>query len=410
MRLSEEERAMLAGELGEVRRWAIEHQVAVGEFFDAADFVPVSQAHVMADTESLGEAGVRFLEGLAAAPEAERRVRVPTITDPRGIDFAVYRRLGQSDWMAALERRAIDALRAFGVLMTDTCINYQTIMAPVRGDHLAYGDTGVVIYSNSVFGARSNFEGGPSALAAGLTGRTPCYGFHLDECRRGTRRFRLTETPRDLAEWGAIGGIVGEACGSYWEVPVIEGIEAVPGSDALKHLGTAMASFGSVALFHMPGITAEDPVFAGPTAAPVAIGRTEIDVFLSRYTAPGDKLDVVVFGAPQLSLFEIEAVASALDGRRIHADTTVLVTTSPEIKHAADRMGLTRRIETAGGVVAQGICFYQSYAREMAAANGWTRLMTNSAKLVNIIGGYGYRPSLASLERCIDSAVAGRVR
>jgi hypothetical protein len=66
-------------------------------------------------------------------------------------------------------------------------------------------------------------------------------------------------------------------------------------------------------------------------------------------------------------------------------------------------------MEEAGVVVAAGICFYQSYAGEMAAANGWTRLMTNSAKLVNIIGGYGYRPTLASLERCIDSAVAGRV-
>src|SRR5437773_9847664 len=96
MRLNDEERAMLAGALGAVRRWAISHQIAVGEFFDAADFVPVSQAHLMADTESLGEAGVRFLEGLAGAPEAERRVRIPTITDPRGLDFAVYRRLGQT--------------------------------------------------------------------------------------------------------------------------------------------------------------------------------------------------------------------------------------------------------------------------------------------------------------------------
>jgi hypothetical protein len=409
MRLNDEERAMLAGELGEVRRWALAHQVAVGEFFDAADFVPVSQAHVMADTESLGEAGVRFLEQLAAAPQAERRVRVPTITDPRGIDFAVYRRLGQSERMAALERRAIDALRAFGALMTDTCINYQTIMAPLRGEHLAYGDTGVVIYSNSVLGARSNFEGGPSALAAGLTARAPRYGYHLDECRRATRRFRLSGPPRDLAEWGAVGGIVGEACGSYWEVPLVEGVETIPGSDALKHFGTAAASFGSVALFHMPRITAEDAVVAGPSAEAVQIGRAEIDAFLARYAAPGDKLDVVVFGAPQLSLFEVEAVAQALDGRRIHADTTLLVTTSPEIKHAADRMGLTQRVEAAGGVVAQGICFYQSYAREMAEANGWTRLMTNSAKLVNIIGGYGYRPTLASLGRCVDSAVAGRV-
>ena len=400
---------MLAGEFGAVRGWAISHQIAVGEFFDAADFVPVSQTHVMADTESLGEAGVRFLEGLAAAPEAERQVRVPTITDPRGLDFAVYRRLGQTDKMAALEQRAIEALRAFGVLMTDTCINYQTIMAPVHGEHMAYGDTGVVIYSNSVFGARSNFEGGPSALAAGLTGRAPRYGYHLDVCRRATRLFRLTATPRDLSEWGALGGIVGEACGSYWEVPVIEGIETVPGSDALKHFGTALASFGSVALFHMPGITAEEAVFAGPAPTAVAIGRAEIEAFLARYAAPEDKLDVVVFGAPQLSLFEIETVARALDGRRVHHETTLIVATSPEIKHAADRMGLTSRIEASGAVVAQGICFYQSYAREMAEANGWARLMTNSAKLVNIIGGYGYRPTLASLERCIDSAVAGRV-
>jgi predicted aconitase len=410
MRLTDEEKAMLAGELGEPRRWAIAHQIAVGEFFDAADFVPVSQAHIMADTESLGETGIRFLESLAAEPEADRRVRVPTITDPRGLDFAVYRRLRQTPAMAALETRAITALRSFGVLMTDTCINYQTIMAPIRGDHLAYGDTGVVIYSNSVLGARSNFEGGPSALAAALTGRTPRYGYHLDVCWRGTKRFRLTATPSDLSEWGALGGIVGAACGSYWEVPVIEGVEAIPASDALKHFGTALASFGSVALFGMPGITAEEAVLDGRPPTAIDIGRSDIEAFLARYAALGDKLDVVVFAAPQLSLFEMEAVARALDGRRVHPDTTVIVATSPEIKHAADRMGLTSRIEAAGAVVAQGICFYQSYARELAEANGWTRLMTNSAKLVNIIGGYGYQPILASLERCVASAVAGRVR
>jgi hypothetical protein len=246
-------------------------------------------------------------------------------------------------------------------------------------------------------------------LAAGLTGRTPRYGYHLDACRHATRRFRLTATPRDLSEWGALGGIVGEACGSYWEVPVIQGIEAVPGSDALKHFGTALASFGSVALFHIPGITAEEPLFAGSPPPAITISQDGIEAFLARYAALEAKLDVVVFGAPQLSLFEIEAVARALHGRRVHHDTTVLVTTSPEIKHAADRMGLTSRIEASGAVVAQGICFYQSYAREMAEASGWSRLMTNSAKLVNIIGGYGYQPTLASLERCVDSAVAGRV-
>jgi predicted aconitase len=409
MRLNDEERAMLAGEVGEPRRWAIAHQIAVGEFFDAVDLVPVSQAHIMADTESLGEAGVGFLEALAATPEAHRRVRIPTITDPRGLDFAVYKRLGQTDAMAALEARAIAALRAFGVLMTDTCINYQTILPPVRGEHLAMGDTGVVIYSNSVFGARSNFEGGPSALAAGLTGRTPRYGYHLDDCRRATKRFRLETPPRDLSEWGALGGIVGRACGSYWEVPLIEGIEAAPGSDALKHFGAALASYGSVPLFHMPGITADEAVLGDPAIQATPIGRADIDAFLRSYEAPGDKVDVVVFAAPQLSLIEMAEVADALGGRQVHSQTTLLVATSPEIKHAADRMGLTERIEATGAIVAAGICFYQSYAGELAEANGWRRLVTNSAKLTNIIGGYGYRPTLMSLERCVEAAVAGRM-
>jgi len=410
MRLNDEERAILAGEAGESRRWAIQHQIQVGEFFDAADFVTVSQAHIMADTESLGEAGVAFLEALAAAPEAERRVRVPTLTDPRGLDFAVYKRLGQTDAMAALEARAIAALRAFGVLMTDTCINYQTILPPVRGEHLAMGDTGVVVYSNSVFGARSNFEGGPSALAAGLTGRTPRYGFHLDECRRATRRFRLDSTPRDLSEWGALGGIVGRACGSYWQVPLIEGVETPPGSDALKHFGAALASYGSVALFHMPEITAEDAVLADPAAATTRIDRAELDAFSAAYAAVGDKVDVVVFAAPQLSLIEMQQVGDALSGRTVHPQTTLIVATSPEIKHAADRMGLTERIEATGAIVAAGICFYQSYAGELAEVNGWRRLVTNSAKLTNIIGGYGYQPTLMSLERCVAAAIAGRIR
>src|SRR5262249_59305250 len=80
MLLNDEEVAMRAGASGEPRRWAIEHQIRVGEFFDAADMVPVAQAHIMADTESLGEAGIALLETLAAAPEAERRVWVPTLT------------------------------------------------------------------------------------------------------------------------------------------------------------------------------------------------------------------------------------------------------------------------------------------------------------------------------------------
>jgi predicted aconitase len=415
MLLDEEEAAILAGEQGPVRQWALRHQCAVGEFFDAQTMVRVGQAHIMGDPEATGMAGIEFLEHLAAASARDRLVRIPTITDPRGVDFAAYKRLRQTEAMAGREARLTAAFEALGVMMTNTCINYQTIMPPSRNEHLAFGDTGVVIYSNGVFGARSNFEGGPSALAAALTGRTPRYGYHLDEKRRGTRHFVLRHQPHDWHEWGALGGIVGQRTNSYWQVPVISGLQSIPTSDQLKHFGAALASFGSVAMFHMPGITPEAPrlvdAFAGQ-AVPDAedISETDFKAFNETYAAPGDKLDVVVFSAPQLSLHEVERIAQLLDGRAVAGTTTLIAATSPEIKFAADRMGLTKRIEASGAILLSGVCFYQSYAREMAEANGWQRLMTNSAKLVNIIGGYGYKPTLSSMERCVSSAIAGRVQ
>jgi predicted aconitase len=369
----------------------------------------VTQAHIMADTESLGVAGVEWLERMARIPLEQRRVRIPTITDPRGTDFAAAHRLKHQPWMLDLERRAIAAFEALGVLMTDTCINYQTIMPPVRGEHVAYGDTGVVIYSNSVCGAHSNFEGGPSALSAGLTGRTPRYGYHLGERRRATLIVNVTWTPHELNDWGALGGIVGRLAGDYWQVPVLVGIDRVPGSDEMKHFGAALASYGSVALFHMAGITPEasrlgDVVDAGRSLRTHDVGQAEIRTFQQGYSKAVEKIDLVVFSAPQLSLIEMQQVAGLLDGRR--ATIPLLVITSPQVKPDADRMGITGRIEAAGGTVLSGMCFYQSYAREMAEANGWNRLATNSAKLTNIIGGYGYRPVLISMAACVEAACA----
>jgi hypothetical protein len=413
MRLTDEEQAMLAGKMGEPRRLALEHQVKVGRFFDAADMVPVSQVHIMADTEALGEAGVEFVERIAAYPEAERRTVVPTVTDPRGADFNAYKRLRQQEEWIDQEGRVIEAFQALGVLMTDTCINYQTVIPPVLGEHVAFGDTGSSIYTNSVLGARTNFEGGPSALAAALTGRTPRYGFHLDECRRGKLLYALETRPQDWADWGAVGGIVGRGMDSYWTVPVIAGVDGAPTSDELKHFGAALASFGSTPLFHMIGVTPEAPaldaVFDGPPSEAIRITRADIEAFYDSYGVTDDRLDVVVFAAPQLSLFELQRLGRLLDGRQVDDDTTLIAATSPENKNAADRMGITQQIEDAGGLLLEGVCFYQMHAREIGDANGWRRLMSNSAKIVNILGGYGYEPVLATMERCVDCAVAGRI-
>ena len=294
--------------------------------------------------------------------------------------------------------------------MTDTCINYQTIAPPVFGEHLAFGDTGSVIYANSVFGARSNFEGGPAALSAALTGRVPRYGYHLEECRKATHHFHVDFRPRTLSDWGALGAVIGRRVGSYWNTPWITGIEDSPTSDELKHFGAAMASYGSVPLFHIDGITPEtldsNGIVDNITESAVTITRSDIEQLYAK-ASQSVKVDVVVFAAPQVSMFEIQDIVKILDGRQVHENTELLIATSPEIKSACDRFGLTAKLEQSGATLLSGVCFYQMYARELGELNDWTMLVSNSAKLVNIIAGYGYEPMLATMQQCVDTAVSG---
>jgi predicted aconitase len=413
MQLNDYEQAMLAGEFGPGRRQALRQQIEVGEFFDAVDLVAVSQVHLMADTESLGESGVAYLEELAALPRSQCRALVPTVTDPRGIDLCRYQRLQQRSEWATLERRTIEAMQKMDILLTNTCINYQTVQPPVYGEHLAFGDTGSVIYANSVCGARSNFEGGPAALNAALTGRVPRYGYHLPRHRHGTHLFEVRFAPGDWSDWGALGAVIGKRSGSYWSVPVIAGIDTAPTSDQLKHFGAALASYGSVALFHMPGVTPEahdtSALFDGDTPQAVPIEHADVQAFYDSLDHRQDQVDVVALAAPQLSLLEMQRVAELLNGRQVHKNTDLVIATSPDIKGACDRLGITDIVEGAGGILLEGVCFYQMYARETGELNGWRYLVSNSAKLVNIIQGYDYEPRLATTEQCIDAAVNGRL-
>ena len=234
------------------------------------------------------------------------------------------------------------------------------------------GDTGVGhLCRTACLGARSNFEGGPSALAAALTGRTPRYGYHLDECRRATRRFQLAAAPRDLGEWGALGGIVGRGLRLLLAGAADRGLTTVPGSDALKHFGAALASYGSVALFHMPGITAEEAVFAGspPERRPDRSGPRSRPSWRA-YGAAGRQ-------GRRRRLRRAAAVARSRSrrwrtrstGASSHPGTTLhrrdLARDQARRRpHGADRphRGVGRASSPPG------ICFYQSYAGEMAEA------------------------------------------
>ena len=401
---------MLAGASGEAARRALRYQIEVGKFCGAKRFVPVTNAHMMGDIEVMGDGGLEYLRNTA---RLGARCRVGVTTNARCIDFAQCRRLGQDPKEVAKERELIGCLRRMNVVTTDTCINYQTVYQPHLGEHVAWGDTGTVIYANSVFGARSNFESGPAALAAGITGRTPEYGFHLDRHRKGTFTVELKAKLDDLADWGAVGKLVGERHQDYYAVPVFHGLKRTPSADELKHLGAALASYGSMGMFHMVGVTPEAPTLNAALGGNAPVEKMSItDARLARVYRGYDLKDgdarLVVFSGPQQSLFEMKRLAELFRARKVKRGSSVFLTTNSAVLAQARQLGYAATLEGAGVTILEGVCFYiLQNLTPMRVANRWSNMVSNSAKIVNIIGAHRFNTILRRTADCVEIACSG---
>jgi predicted aconitase len=412
VRLSEAENELLGGARGDIVAEALRGQIEVGDFLGAECFVPVGNVHMMGDIEVMGEGGLEYLRRVATSGA---RCAVNTTTNARCFDFEHAERLGQDPENVARERDLISCLRKIGVMTTDTCINYQAVYQPHLGEHIAWGDTGTVIYANSVLGARSNFESGPAALAASLTGRTPAYGFHLDENRGGNILVEVEATLESLSDWGALGRIVGERHQDYTAVPVFSGIDQSPTADELKHLGASLASHGSMGMYHVVGVTpearTEEDAFKGKEPqSNVTVTDEDLENLYAGYEIGDGHANLIVFSAPQLSLYELKTLSELLAGKKVSEGTSLIVTTNRAYKAAGEALGYLRNIERAGGMVLEGVCFYilDGVAR-MRTENGWDNLVTNSAKLTNIIKAHKYNPILRPTEECVRIALTGRI-
>jgi len=406
LELTAEEREILAGKLGEATRRALEYQVEVGRFWQAKRMVPVTNVHLMGDIEVMGDGGLEFLR---EEVRLGARCRVGATTNARCIDFAHCERLGQDPAEVAKEREIIQCLRRMEVVTTDTCINYQTGYQPRLGEHVAWGDTGAVIYANSVLGARSNFESGPAALAAALTGRTPEYGFHLDDNRKGTFSVELHATLDDLADWGAVGKLVGESHQNYFAVPVFHGYRRTPTADELKHLGAALASYGSMAMFHFVGVTPEAP--SELPEQKFAVSEKDIQNVYAGYSLGDGDTRLVVFSGPQQSLLEMKRLAQLFDGRKVKEGSSCFVTTNAAVLARSRALGYAKVLEGAGVTILEGVCFYiLQNLSSLRRANRWTNMVSNSAKIVNIIGAHRFNTILRRTADCVEIACSGELR
>lgn len=402
MQLTDMEKRMRDGEQGEPVRLAMEILTALGEIYGAERLIPIQSAHIAGlSLKSHGLAGTEWAEDLAAKGA---RVRIPTTMNVVGVDRSRDLKL-PAEW-AKNQLRIETAYECMGCFGTSTCVPYYCGFVPRFREHISWAESSAVVFTNSVLGARDNREGGPSALAAGLTGRTPLHGLHLDENRKGDVLFKVTAPLKGIADYGALGSYVGRIIGTG--IPVFEGIKG-PAIEELVYLGSALASSGGVALFHAVGVTPEAPTvesaFGGKKYEVREITARELEEGRQKLTSAREKkVDYVAIGCPHCSLNQLKELAGLLKGKKVNGETTLWIHTNVAIKHLARQLGYVQTIEEAGGIVTQDLCTILGNPEAL----GFKTLATNSPKMAFYApGSNGFDVWYGSVERCIDAAVRG---
>lgn len=390
MHLTIQEEKMYQGEYGPAIEKSMEILVALGDIYGAEGMVEIVSAQISGVSyKTIGEAGLEYLEDLA---REGAQVKVPSTLNPAGVDLDNWKDLNFPRKFAQKQLQIVEAYREMGISTTCTCTPYLVGNVPPLGSHIAWSESSAVCYGNSVLGARTNREGGPGALSAAICGRTPNYGYHLDE-KRFPNLLVEVETALNGSDYGALGYLVGKAVGAgvpYFKLK--NKLQERPTVNDLKALGAALASSGAVALYHVENITPEskDALLHVEMLEKLPITSEDLVETRKKLSISDEKPDLVCLGCPHASLEEISRVAKILSGEKL--ENQLWVCTSISVKAASDRMGYTETIEKAGGHVVCDTCMVVAPIEEM----GFKVIGVDSAKAAN------YVPSMCGLDVVFD--------
>jgi len=382
--------------------------VALGEIYGSEKMIPVTSAHVSSCSyKTSGSAGSKFVRSLA---DTENKFKVLTTLNPLSVDDEHWMSLGFAEEDFKNQMITAEAYRRLGGVCLYTCTPYLVGNLPKFGDHIAWAESEAVIFVNSVIGARTNREGGISALAAGLTGRTPFYGYHLYENRKATVLIENRADLRSSSDYSALGYHLGTLLVGK-EVPLLTNLGRIPSIEDLKAFSAGIATSGNATLFHIEGVTPESTdsklVAKVNMKQKIIVSDEDINaVYRKLSTAIQSDIDFVGIGCPHLSITEIGEIASIFEAKRlkVHPKVRLWIYTSSFIKGIADRMGFSKAIIEAGGEMVCNTCPILACIDHMALKN----FATNCAKAAHYAPSMSkLNPFFGTLEDCINAAVTG---
>ena len=309
MALSERDHATLEGEEGPAARMAMRIMAEMLPVLNAKEFLDIEAAHVDSSLY-VGPATLAFAERLA---NLGAQVRVPTTLNVGGVDAHDWRQWSVQPSWAEASRRQMRAYKAMGCHPTWTCAPYQEAVRPKFGQQIGWGESSAVVFANSVLGARTQRYPDFLDICLAITGRAPACGLHLSENRAGSVLFELRNISVPVQQHSNFFPVLGHLIGKEVQggVPVLDCVDVDVDEDALKAMGAAMASSGSVGLFHMVGVTPEAPTVEAAFQARKPERRVSVTLPMLNAarreltTAESEMLDLVVLGSrtsPSLSL------------------------------------------------------------------------------------------------------------
>ena len=396
MKLTKEETRMLKGEEGYAARKSMEILTALGDIYGAERLIKVGSVQVAGVSyHNLGDAGLEFLNELAE----DGIVKVLTTLNPAGMDLENWRELGISEDFAIKQNLVIDAFKRMGIIISCTCTPYLIGNLPRYGEHVAWSESSAVTFANSVIGAMTNREGGPSALAAAFVGKTPCYGLHLKEKRVPDIHVQIKASLTKLSDWGALGYVIGKKAEN--KIPYITGIHEAD-VDELKSFCASVVTYGAKPLFYIRGITPGAEMHQPPREK-VMVEENDLKEAYSKINDEATDIELVCIGCPHCSIKEIAEIANRIEGKEVSAKTEFWVATSRPAKQLADQRGYTAIIERAGGKFACDTCM------AVAPLKGRFRTVaTTSAKGCYYSRHNNMLTKMGSLEECIEAGVTGK--
>jgi len=396
MQLTKQEQKMLDGAEGYAVRKSMEILTALGDIYGAKSLIRVGSVQVSGVSyHNLGDAGLEFLNELAK----DGKVKVLTTLNPAGMDLENWRQLGISPEFAEKQNLVIDAFKKMGILISCTCTPYLIGNLPLYGEHIAWSESSAVTFANSVIGAKTNREGGPSALAAAFVGKTPCYGLHLDENRVPDVHVQINAELTKLSDWGALGYAIGKKAEN--KIAYITGVKAVE-LDELKSFCASVVTYGAKPLFYMKGVTPGAELQAQPKEI-VTIEQADIKQAYDEINDEVSDIELVCVGCPHCSINEIAKVSELLKGKKVAEGTEFWVATSRTTKQLADKRGYTEVIEAAGAKFACDTCM------AVAPLKGrFKSLATTSAKGCFYSRQNSMKTKMGSIKECVQAAVTGK--